>query len=93
MLRRDLIRAASAAAGVSLFPRIVVAASESLAGAQIRIIVLFQRVGRPTLLRGLSPRRLVTHLRRRSWSTIEEAPAAPLEPTLWPSLRPMAELC
>ena len=47
MLRRDFISAAGAAASVGLFPRIVVAAPESLAGAQIRMIVPFP-AGGPT---------------------------------------------
>src|SRR6478735_5140047 len=47
MLRRDFLRAAGATASVALFPRIVVAASESLAGAQIRMIVPFP-AGGPT---------------------------------------------
>ena len=47
MLRRYFIRAVGAAASVGLFPRIAVAASESLAGAQIRMIVPFP-AGGPT---------------------------------------------
>src|SRR3954469_19517537 len=47
MLRRDLLRAAVAAASVGIFPRIAVAASERLAGAQIRMIVPFP-AGGPT---------------------------------------------
>jgi tripartite-type tricarboxylate transporter receptor subunit TctC len=47
MLRRDFLRAAGATASVGLFSRIVVAASEGLAGAQIRIIVPFP-AGGPT---------------------------------------------
>src|SRR3954453_15747274 len=47
MLRRDLLRAAVAAASVGISPRIAIAASEGLAGAQIRIIVPFP-AGGPT---------------------------------------------
>jgi tripartite-type tricarboxylate transporter receptor subunit TctC len=47
MLRRDFLRVAGAAASVGLFPRIAVAASDGLAGAQIRMIVPFP-AGGPT---------------------------------------------
>src|SRR4051812_19340317 len=47
MLRRDLLRAAVGAASVGVSPQIAVAASEDLAGAQIRMIVPFP-AGGPT---------------------------------------------
>jgi tripartite-type tricarboxylate transporter receptor subunit TctC len=47
MLRRDFLKAAGTAVGASLFPRTGMAAPESLAGTQIRLIVPFP-AGGPT---------------------------------------------
>ena len=76
MLRRDFLRAAGATASVGLFPRIVVAASESLAGAQIRMIVPFPAGGPTDIVARPLAQMLGDALKATSWSTTAAARAA-----------------